>query len=427
MSGDRVQRGLTIAVLGLIVLAVVVQMFLPGAEQKPAPHGASSVEPDGRRALRETLGRLGFAPEEWRKSPGALPRGGHVLFLVDAPVESERTRTTRRKKNGDPDVVRPSGRFDLQANENYRAFVEAGGTLVAPWTSRLRDFLAKELEFEEFELLPVPDAGAERAPRVARMPDGTLVTVTWPKELALPVELLGAGLDPYWSMPRSDGGEDAAAAVLRVGAGAILVLADPAFGDNANLGEEGNAEALVRLLEDRLRGGRVLFDEYALGRWEPETALGLAFSSALAPTSVHLLVLLALFVWAAAWARAFARDPEPIEQLSPLSRARAQANVLERAERAGLAAQILRRGNLARLARAARLARRGVEPGNREAAERELELAAARTLCEAELPAWRALFFERRVADEAELETLAADLDAAIERARTGARVAKRA
>ncbi|MBK7875896.1 MAG: hypothetical protein IPJ77_09105 [Planctomycetes bacterium] len=422
MSGDKLQKALTVAVLALVVLALVVQQFLPEGESKPPPHSVSSTAPDGRRALRETLVKVGFAPEEWRRSPGALPRGNHVVWMADAPFESEHTRGAPPPERDEKQPELHSGRFDLRAAAHYLGFLDDGGTLVVPWTERTRAFLVDELGLEEFDEAPISEAGGARSARVVRVADGTLVTVHWPAELALPHELLDAGLDAYWLSPRADGTEDAFAALLRVGSGAVVLVADESVWDNEVLGAEGNAELAVRLLEDRLGGGRLLFDEYALGRWEPETALSLAFSESLAPATLHLLALLAAFVWASAWARAFARDPEPIEQLSPLSRARAQANVFARAGRYVLLAQFLRRGELARLARAARLSRAGQEPANAEAVERELDLIAARTQCEGEVAGWRTLLLERRATTDAELEELARDLDRAVVRARGGTR-----
>ncbi|MBI5364393.1 MAG: hypothetical protein HZA53_14530, partial [Planctomycetes bacterium] len=407
MKADRLQRGLTHAVLGLLALALIATFLLPGAEPASDAPSIASYAPAGRRALRDVLTKLGFQPEEWRKSPGALPHGEHVLWMADAPYESERTRPKRhsgRAKEDDEEAI-PSGRFDLRANTHYRAFVEQGGTIVIPWNERTQKFLAEDLAIEPLAAAfapapepepeaPDPNAGAvpaeppaavggnatkvpapdldssttgrdrTRVVRGVRLPDGSEVATTWPKDATLPDALLHAGADTLWFAGRDLAGEDALAATLRLGEGTIVVLADDAFASNAELGKEQNGELAVRLLEDRWRGGRLLFDEYALGRWEPETAASLAFSRELAPATWHLLLLLLAFAWMSAWVRAFARDPEPLDQLSPLSRARALANVLARARRVGVLAQFLRKGELARLARAARLSRAGTEPAH---------------------------------------------------------------
>ena len=121
------------------------------------------------------------------------------------------------------------------------------------------------------------------------------------------------------------------------------------FLDNEVIGERDHALHLTRLVEELDLGGRLLFDEYALGLWDPDSAGGLALSKGVRGVSLHLLLLLLLVVWRAAWTREFPRDPQPLERVSPLARAEARAALLERAGRPDLAGDLLRRGVLNRL------------------------------------------------------------------------------
>lgn len=411
MSSDRVQRALTIAVVAMLVLVLALSQLLPKGGEDRRPGSVASNEPRGRRALFLVLQELGFAPEAWKRNPGALPAGEHVLWTSDAPGELASDEPSPRRRDLDPGV------FDVHAHEHYRRFVEGGGTLIVPWRARTLAFLVDELEVEELAGFEAPEEApsGERRARAVTIEDGSEIAVEWPDDARLPDALAFAVASASWTSSRDDGGRDLLAALVPLGGGRIVLLADDSFADNERLGRASHGELAVRLVESA-RAGRVLFDEYALGSWEPESALAVAFSEALAPVSWHTLLLLALFVWMHAWARTFPRDPRALEQLSPLSRARAQANVLERAGRFGQLASFLRRGELKRLARAARLARTQ-EPADVDAVQRELDLVAERASAADELPRWRELWLQRPVKDAAALEELARGLDAAIARA----------
>jgi len=106
-------------------------------------------------------------------------------------------------------------------------------------------------------------------------------------------------------------------------------------------------------------------------------------------------VLALLVVWGRAWVREFPRDPEPLGQLSPLARARAQAGLLVRAGRVALLADSLRAGTLRRIG--ARV------HGSRPPEGEELSSVVRRVAAEHGHPEraenWTAVFADRTVLD----------------------------
>lgn len=445
-AGGRVQQVLTIACLALIALVIVGQALLPDVSDRDGG-STSSARSAGRRALLLVFGELGFEPEVWARPPGALPRGRHLLWMATAPTWTEaapdepppdvtdtppaepdpKTAREARKKRAraaDPDPARRT-RHGLHAPRHYLRFVESGGTLVLPWTTHTRHFLADALAIEGIETFTVAEhASAELATRRVRLASGAELDVRWPQGASLPDELCDSLAQPLWFTADSLAGAhaDVLAATITIGDGRVVLLASDAFVSNGELGALQDGELAVRLVEEQGAIERVLFDEYALGEWQPESALELAFSPGLAPTTWHVFLLLALFVWMHAWVRAFPRDPEALGQLSPLSRAQAQANVLERARRHSVLAGFARRAALTRLQKAAGLGRVTHELATPAAIELELGRIAERLALRDELAAWLQVWLKRRVTNARELDALQAELDAVVERAAGRAR-----
>lgn len=330
----------------------------------------------------------------------------------------ERERERKRRRTSEPDVALRT-RHGLHAPENYLHFVEGGGTLIAPWNVNTRQFLADALAIDGIANLAVASHSDALVARGVRISTGAELDARWPVGAALPDELCDTLARPLWIATDSadPSGPDVLAATIALGDGRVVLLASDAFTRNAELGALNDGELAVRLLEEQGAIERVLFDEYALGDWEPESALGLAFSRGIAPTTWHLLALLALVVWMSAWVRAFPRDPEGLEQLSPLSRAQAQANVLERAGRHSVLAGFARRAALARLQRAAGATRATVETVTPVAIESELGRVAERLALQGELAAWKQLWLRQRVTTARELESLQLALDAVVAQA----------
>jgi hypothetical protein len=133
-----------------------------------------------------------------------------------------------------------------------------------------------------------------------------------------------------------------------LGQGRLVLRAGGSWTDNAHLGRGDAALALVRVLE-RVRGGRVLFDEYALGAGEHRSPVDLAVSRAGWLFSAHLVLLALLAVAHHAWVREFPRDAPPLGELAPLARARAEAGFLLRAGHVDALAEMLREGALGSL------------------------------------------------------------------------------
>jgi hypothetical protein len=426
----RFQKGLSIAVGALVVLAIAAVYLMPKPDERELPSVASS-RPEGRRALLLVLERLGFAPEAWRKPPGALPHGEHVLWSFGAPFDP--SESARERSSDESERARDAGSLSpaqhgMHAIEHYRAFLDAGGTLILAWNERTRAFLADGVGLEGVDGFEARSpsaaagaAGEDGAPvsQRVRLADGSELAAAWRADAALPATLCDALARPLWtSAEPGEPGEEGRvlAATIDVGAGHVVLLADDSFTANRRLGRDASAELAVRLIEEQGVTQRLLFDEYALGLWEPQTAVGLAFSGVRLAVTLHVLALLHVLAWMLGWARAFPRDPEPLEAVSPVSRARGLANVFVRARRVRDLAAFARRGELERLRRRARLARgsSGHADGTRAWAEKELELASSRLGAAAELPRWRKAWFERGVANEAELGALLAELDAAI-------------
>ncbi|MBK7641589.1 MAG: hypothetical protein IPJ19_00840 [Planctomycetes bacterium] len=325
----------------LAVLVAVLGLALVAQSLRDKPHGEShsvtSAEGDGRRGYFLLLQELGFQPLEWRSAPGKLPRGENLLWLPRRP-EPWRPREETEPGPDQPNLL-PG-----HALSNYRNFVADGGTLVAAASDTLLEFLKEELGIAAVDEVSLRAQG-ERSKHSVRLESG--------EQLALELDERGL-MHPFpahspwrelWIVENEEsehGPEDLAAAEIPYGAGRVVLLADDSFLDNDELRKEQNALAGVRLVEQLARGGRLYFDEYALGTWEPESALSLSASPQVFLFSAHALALLVLFLWARAYARAFPRDPPPRARASPLERAEALARLWKSSGRTRLAAQALR-------------------------------------------------------------------------------------
>ena len=385
MSARRIDKAVGLAVLALAIFLALVPLFLGSASDAVTGSVASTGE-HGRRALFLVLGELGFSPEAWSEPPGRLPHGAQLLWLAAAPREwserqpkqrspfgsGERSHDSERKTTRDSreervrpdanekrDEPAPSSEERASANEvpaalrmhalsYYRRFVEDGGELILRYDERAQQFLCDELGLEDFRDLLL-DKSSPAGVRRVRIESGEELDVDWPKGACLLRPNPNGPIEPLWTAANSDGGSEEILAVsARVGGGEIVLLGDDGFLDNARLREHDHALLAVRLAEEANRGARLLFDEYALGLWQPQTAGGLAASPQLFLITAHLVLLALFFTWAAAWTRTFPRDPPALARVSPLARARARAALLERAGRYDRLAAMLREGSLRR-------------------------------------------------------------------------------
>jgi hypothetical protein len=353
----------------LVVLLVVVGLAFVarGLREEPPPHAgsAASTRGDGRRGFFLLLQELGFAPQEWRSAPGKLPRGEHLLWMPARP------RSWTPAEGGGSGVGAP-GLLPEHGLEHYRSFVEQGGTLIAPFDEEMLEFLRDDLELPGVEGLQLAQAGARETRRVRLESGEELELVIDPARALRPFQA-GSSARELWvleNQPGGNGPEALEAVELPFGAGRVVLLGEDGFLDNERLRDAQHALAGVRLVEQLARGGQVLFDEYCLGLWEPQSAFSLSASPPVFLFSAHALALLVLFVWARSFARAFPRDPPPLAVASPLERAEALARLWKSGGRQRLAARALGRAATARPARRQ-------AAGELEALAREIEAPSA--------------------------------------------------
>jgi hypothetical protein len=370
----------------LLLAAVMTVLAYRSEPPNELPGSVGSTEQDGRRALQLLLEELGFETVAWRQPPGSLPPGERLLWLAALPDAVEQRDTPR----------------DLT---HYRGFVQAGGRLAVAVDGAQLARLEQELGFTELAGLALTeDTSGPRRVDARWLTGETLALQQRAHFEALPAGaralLAGGGGQPY-------------AIEVPCGSGALVLLADDAWLENGRLGALDHGLLAVRLAEHGARERAVLFDEYALGRWRPSSALSLALGPPARPFTLHLLLLALVCVWRVAWVREFPRDPEALEQVAPLSRARAQAALFVRARRHDLLAGMLRHGALSRAAARLRL-RLPALPLDAAAADARLaaDLDALSAAAGRPLPAaWREALLERHVTHAAGLERLAHDLD----------------
>jgi hypothetical protein len=195
----------------------------------------------------------------------------------------------------------------------------------------------------------------------------------------------------------------AVGALQPCGAGRVALLALPAERfDNAHLAAEpDHALLLVRMVEALAPIERLAFDEYALGGWRPTSVPALALRPRLQALSLHVFLFLLVLVWRSAWSGPFARDPAPERSASALARAHGFGRLLARAGRHDLLAGFLRRAWIERGATRCASAADGFDRALAELAGGD----------ERRWARLRASLEARTITSEAELDSLARDLD----------------
>jgi len=336
MNGQRVERILGIVLAVLVVIAALLSTVLEG-NSGSVDGSVQSTLGSGRRAAMLLLAELGHDAQPWRQAPGAIPRNTQMVWLASPPQ-------TLGMGSDDPDdpaderdffASGPEGQAllgQLHHPESYYRFAERGGVLVFTASEAVEEFLVEQLDLLEFEdtiasIATRSELNARAECTVHLESTGEDVTLLW--RARDPFLDSGSPLEAHYV---DDRGHPLAIS-LQIGDGRILVMGDDVFLENGRIADLDHALFLLRFVEEFAPGGPVLFDEYALGRWKPMSAEELAFEPPYKSVTLHLLVLLLVFVWRHSWVREFPRDPRAIERLSALARARSSASLMERAGR----------------------------------------------------------------------------------------------
>jgi len=258
----RTSNALALILLGALLLIGFLLMLLPSGSARSAGSVRSTQE-DGRRALYLLLEELGYQVAGWNQAPGDLPRGNEVLYLPETPET--------------PGYGSRPGTSRLRDPLHYLRFVEEGGTLITPVDGDEHfEFLTEGLGLEPVrELMLDWSGGDDDRITHAILPSGERLKLEWkpsatfqPLPVASPVELLAM----------DDEGRGLALR-LAVGRGSVVLLAPADDWLNNNRIEDGDhAFFIVRLMEECASGGGILFDEYALGGWVPDSPIALAFA-----------------------------------------------------------------------------------------------------------------------------------------------------
>lgn len=362
----------------------------------------AELEEEIRQLDEEVAERQGTTPieiaqarveERWRRD-------------LEDRLEEEREALRRAERlEHEPLGPTPAGTSRRRDPQHYLRFLEEGGTILTAFDGDREEFLVDELLIENLGDLWSTDSWGDEG-------DSATLYLRSGEQLAYDVSSKERfEVDPF-DTPFEvliKGGHDLDFAVrLEVGRGQLVLVPDDRFLTNEWIGEKDHALLLVRLVEESGATGRILFDDYSLGGWIPETAIQLAFAPDYFAFSLHLLLWLGLALWMSAWIFPFPRDPEPLRFLSPLARVHAGAGLAVRRKRWDLLAGMLRRGVLRGLAP------RGTLAPTQSAGEKLTpeEVAAALTPLDARFfdddqrQRARALFAEGGVRNEEELETL---------------------
>ena len=344
MRGSRTLLGLALAMFlgGILFLSALPS----GAGTRD--RSVRSVEPGGWRALFLLLRELEIDARPWTAAPSTLPTGPSLLVLPAVPEEPLGYEGLAPREPGEAEAQAPGERPRSKRGRDplhYRRYLEEGGTILTWAEADSLEFFEDTLALEALQDLEL-ERSSQRTDE-AVFADGARLSVEWPEG-----ERFGApAVFSEWELIAED--EERRGLVLRtrIGSGALVLLAGSASDlfENRELGKEQNALFFVRLLENLGDARPVLFDEYALGGWTPESPMELAFSPKSFAFTLHLLIWGALALWVSAWPRAFARDPESILQVSALARANGFAGFLARSGRWDLLATLLRQGVLRRL------------------------------------------------------------------------------
>ncbi len=403
-------RPLFIVVLSTVLLVGFLLAILPSGSARSGS-STSSTAPQGRMAALQLLKELGFRARSWRQAPGHLPVGDHLLILPAAPEPPPGYEDPEPSEPGDEAEgprIRHSRR--LRDLRHYVRFLDEGGTILLELDESRRGFLMDTVYLTELEGLEVEfiHQGTDARP-LAVLRSGEEIRLDEDfderfviRETATELEILVKD-DEYRDL----------VVLADVGPGRIALLPDDRILGNGELGRADHALLLVRLIEELDPRGEILFDDYALGDWNPDSPIHLAFAPGKLGFSLHLVLLIVLALWATAWVFEFPRDPEPLRLLSPIARVRAYAGTIVRTRRWDLAARMLRKGVLRRLA-----ARGGIRPAAGEdesgpdAEEVERVLAPLEPLLAdpEDRRRARAAFLERGVRNEQDLERLGAEL-----------------
>lgn len=357
------QRGFAAAALVLLVaLAITARFLQPGST---APEGSvDSAEPEGRKALLLLLQQLGFDAEAWREAPEQLAQERAMLWLPcvpprSGPVEASDRSVPGKSKDEKPEEgEKPSssparvGAFGLA---HYGEFVRSGGVLVIAAGHETKRFLVEDLEIPSSAIPQVADY-VEDGVEQFEDPSGDRLSIDVKKSGVLVPEPPGSAARPIVQVQSEELRRmDVLAAEIPLGAGRVVLLGDDTFLANKRIGEYDHALFAVHLVRALApssgssppwsdQGKRVLFDEYALGTWQPGTPAAILASPRLFLASLHALLLLGLAVLGAAWAREFPRDPMTQRTTSPLLRARALGGLLVRAKRFDVLSRFLLEG-----------------------------------------------------------------------------------
>ena len=391
----RTNKALSIG-LGVILLVFVFLVKFTESGPRLASDEPSIADfgDSGRRAAIALLEQVGFRAEAWQSPPSSLPRGSATLILPVAPRtlfggESEEGAVTSPLAE---ELDRPS-RLDLHLPINYRRFLDEGGVLFASAEDETLEFLIGDLELAALEDLVLEDVGGGDLGRT-EIPGSDPLEIEWQRKFLLEA-------DSPVSVWASRGSDSPHVVTLAVGQGELVLFSDQSVLSNLWLLDGDEGYLLVRAIVEFDRSGLILFDEYALGRWNPQTSRELAFSGRFLQPTVLWLALLLIFVWRLSWVGRFPRDPEPLALLSPLARVRSQAHLIERARRYELLARWLVDGMLGRAMKSWRMKRA------EEGADRSVEeLKALATRAQLDVAKWRSRLLEKKVTSPRQLKAL---------------------
>ena len=134
-------------VAGFLAVVLIVSGSLLGSFGGTQLDGelpsSSSFKPLGRRALYETLARLDFPIERWRRPPSSLPRDGALLFLLDVPQPAIGARGEDSPSNSPFANTPESSSLNLHLPVHYGRFLDEGGVIVASCDRKMRDFFVE--------------------------------------------------------------------------------------------------------------------------------------------------------------------------------------------------------------------------------------------------------------------------------------------
>jgi len=345
----NLRQGMSSALAGLLGLAFVAgagALMLLSGEEATTGLSVASTKDSGRRALFLVLQELGFEPSIWNQAPVALPVGEHTLWLSTPPLmggpdEGEEESEEDQPATGDSSESAERDLADPRHPWNYGLFVRGGGTLVVPARQKMLNWLRGSADLD----VPLWH-GLSRAGQLNELTLDTDETLRVTGSLVA-VEEQGTAAD--WHDLAWDGQGAGFAAWCEIGEGRVVLLAGDGFLSNAHLGDDQNALFAVRLLESIHRGGELLFDEYALGLWQPPSSVGLLAAPGLREVTLQVLLFVLCLLLFSSWSREFSRDPEALS-MNPRLRAKAGARLYERAGRYDLLARELRLGVLRRMA-----------------------------------------------------------------------------